>query len=202
MLYSEKNLDSPIHSTTVGLTSFFQFPLIPSDNQVNKCSLSLISQPIYVIYLFIYLFISSRGFESYKVSSFVHANSISNHSRQRLWKWHFTNPIWADRPIYQQSPILAVKSHLALSLKLSKTATLFSNCMLPLSNQVKFCSFCWMLNPLHKQLIVYLFFIFKTKLKILINEIKKPKIPVLSSDNLVVIKRLPTTTKLIICFYR
>ena len=80
MLYSEKNLDSPIHSTTVGLTSFFQFPLIPSDNQVNKCSLSLISQPIYVIYLFIYLFISSRGFESYKVSSFVHANSISNHS--------------------------------------------------------------------------------------------------------------------------
>ncbi|CAB3977797.1 Nodal modulator 1 [Paramuricea clavata] len=33
LLYREKNLDSPIHSTTAGLTGFFQFPPIASDNQ-------------------------------------------------------------------------------------------------------------------------------------------------------------------------
>lgn len=32
-LYRERDLDSPIHSTSVGLTSFFQFPPIPSDSQ-------------------------------------------------------------------------------------------------------------------------------------------------------------------------
>ncbi|XP_028401177.1 nodal modulator 1-like [Dendronephthya gigantea] len=33
LLYREKNLDSPIHSTTASLTGFFQFPPIASDNQ-------------------------------------------------------------------------------------------------------------------------------------------------------------------------